>query len=122
MSSKTIAEIYGEYYDGLPEYANILSFPDYFGDKVVGRSAIQKIREAWLSEPQAFKIDKKKNMLTYLFPETTAYEINYLKDELPPQLNARKTSRSLILDLDEAESFFEMKFRKSLSERVVGMF
>lgn len=114
VSSGTIADIFREYSDEMPGYVRELTLSDYFGDRVVGRTAIQKIREAWLSEPTAFHRDPKKNMLTYTVPENATYEINYLKDELPAQLNARKTPRSLIMDLDEAERFFEMKFKRGI--------
>ena len=117
LSSRTIRNIYNDVYETVPDYVRELSISDYFGAKVVGKNAIQKIREAWISEPQAFAIDKKKNMLTYTVPDHATYEINYLVDELPPQLNARKTPRSLIMDLDEAERFFEMRFRHGIIRR-----
>ena len=74
------------------------------------KTAIRKIKEAWTTDRKNFTINRKKNILTYRFPDNSAYEINYLKDELPAQLNARKTSNSLVMDLDEAEKFFEIKF------------
>lgn len=110
VSSSTILEIYRETVGEVPPYMAALSFSDYYGDKVIGKTAIKKIKEAWTTDRKNFTINRKKNILTYRFPDNSAYEINYLKDELPAQLNARKTSNSLVMDLDEAEKFFEIKF------------
>ncbi len=118
-SSQTIVEIYKEYAEEVPDYVKELSFSDYFGDQVVGRGAIQKIRNAWKAEPKSFKVNKKENKLIYSYPENgNTYELQYIVDELPPKLNVQKSSRSLTMDLDVAEEFFGIKFKKSLLERI----
>ena len=118
LSSKTIAEIYMEYNGDVPEYISELSLSDYYGDRVVGKTAIRKIKEAWELDRKNFDVNRKKNTLTYRVPDTSAYEIKYLQDELPAQLNARKTSNCLILDLNETEEFFGMRFRTGVFRRV----
>ena len=118
LSSKTIAEIYMEYNGDVPEYISELSLSDYYGDRVVGKTAIRKIKEAWELDRKNFDVNRKKNTLTYRVPDTSAYEIKYLQDELPAQLNARKTSNCLILDLNEIEEFFGMRFRTGVFRRV----
>ena len=120
-SSQTIVEIYKEYAEVVPEYVKELSFSDYFGDQVVGRGAIQRIRNAWEAEPKSFKVNKKENKLIYSYPENgNTYELQYIVDELPPKLNVMKSSRSLTMDLDAAEEFFGIKFKRSLIERIKG--
>ena len=88
---------------------------DYFGEKVVGRNAIAKIINAWENEKKQFTIDKKKNKLIYTYPEgANTYELRYICDELPPKLNAKVASRSLVMDLDMAIEFFGVKFGKTI--------
>ena len=117
LSSRTISDIYKEYSGSVPDYISELSLSDYYGDSVVGRNAIRKITEAWNTDRKSFEVNKKKNVLTYRFPDNSAYEINYLKDELPVRLNARKSANCLILDLDEAEKYFRMRFRTKIFRR-----
>lgn len=114
ISSIVLRDIISEYsVDGIPAYVRILSYSDYFGEKVVGRNAIQKIITAWENEPKQFTIDKKKNKLTYTYPDgANMYELRYINDELPPQLNSHVNSRSIVMDLDAASVFFETDFKK----------
>ena len=116
LSSTILLDIFQEFVPGeTPEYFTVLTRADYFGQKVVGRNAINRILTAWESEKKQFKIDKKKNLLIYSYPAgANTYELKYICDELPAQLNARVASRSLIMDLDRACEFFEVKFRKKI--------
>lgn len=113
VSSSILVDIYHEHEDEhIPEYIRKLYYTDYFGNKAVGRSAIQKIILAWQNEPEQFEIDKKKNKLTYSYPEGgRTYELKYIFDELPPVLNAQLVSRSIIMELDKAYEFFEVDFK-----------
>ena len=115
-SSEVIMEIMNEYYDEeIPEYIRILNHSDYFGEKVVGKNAIQKIISAWENEPKQFVIDRKRNKLVYTYPENAnMYELRYINDELPPKLNSHVNSRSLSMNLDAAELFFGRKFKKKI--------
>ncbi len=114
-SSETIMEIYQDFLGEVPEYIKELSFSDYFGDKVVGHNAIQKILTAWENEKQSFTIKRKENLLVYTYPENASiFDLKYIADELPPQLNVKKLARSLTMDLQEAEKFFDIRFKKGL--------
>lgn len=113
-SSKILVDIFKEYRnEELPEYIRCLTYADYFGNKAVGRNAIQKIITAWKTEPEQFERNKKKNKLVYSYPEGgRTYELKYIFEELPPMLNAQLASRSITMDLDKAQEFFEVEFKK----------
>ena len=112
MIMEIMEEFYGE---ELPEYIRVLNHSDYFGERVVGKNAIQKIISAWENEPKQFVVDRKRNKLVYTYPENAnMYELRYINDELPPKLNSHVNSRSLSMDLDEAEKFFGRKFKKKI--------
>ena len=118
-SSKTLVEIYKEYSDEMPDYVRELSFSDYYGAKVTGQGAIQKIRDAWESERGAFTINRKTNTLIYSYPENgNIYELKYIYEDLPPELNAVLLSKSIKMDLKEAEKFFGTKFEKGFFEQL----
>lgn len=115
-SSKVLLEIINEYSTiGIPSYCHTLTYSDYFGEKVVGRNAISKIINAWENERKQFTVDKKKNKLIYSYPDgANTYELRYICDELPPKLNAKVASRSLVMDLDAATDFFNIRFKKGM--------
>lgn len=113
LSSETICEIFDEFDEQRPVYITPLSFSDYFGDKAVGKNAIEKIKRAWQNEPKQFRINKRANKLVYSCGENgNIYALKYIHDELPPTLNAQLNVTSLVMDLDKAEELFEMKFKK----------
>lgn len=114
ISSATLVEIVSEYAsESMPEYFDVLTYSDYFGEKVVGRNAIAKILNAWENEKKQFTVDKKKNKLVYIYPDgANIYELRYICDELPPRLNAKVASRSLVMDLDVANEYFGVSFKK----------
>lgn len=114
LSSRIIVEIFRDYTGDVPEYMKKLTFSDYYGDQVTGRTAIKTIREAWVSERKSFKVDRRKNLLIYSVPDTATHDIRYLQDELPPQLEAHRHPSSLTMNLREAEKFFDMKFKTGI--------
>ncbi|MBQ3335479.1 MAG: phospholipase D family protein [Eubacteriaceae bacterium] len=124
VSSQTLCDIFAEYMEkeDIPDYVRPLSHSDYFGEKVIGKNAIEKIVRAWESEPEQFTVDKKKNRLIYTYPDgANYYELRYIKDELPPRLDAQTHSRTLDMDLKAAEDFFELRFKRpSFWERLFG--
>ena len=114
-SSETLVNIISESIEGdLPEYIRILTYDDYFGTQEIGREARKKIITAWESEPDSFKVYKRKNKLVYTFAENAYYDIKYLTDELPPNLNCQLSSRTLTMDYNEAKDFFKRTFRRGL--------
>jgi len=114
VSSEVLVQIFHEYgYDF--SYIRKLSISDYMGDKVVGRNAIDKIVKAWENEKMQFVVDRKRNKLVYNIPKYgNSYELRYIADGLPVSLNAIRSNSSLSMDLDKAEEFFEIKFKKGL--------
>lgn len=119
-SSATIIEIAREYLDdNLPSYMFECDYNDYFGNKAVGRNAIQKIRRAWQFERDAFTIYKKNNLLEYRIPDNAnTYALEHIRQELPPSLNAQVTSRTLTMNLDAASEFFAIDFKKSFLDKL----
>lgn len=118
-SSKVIFQMIRESFD-VSEYPYVreLRYEDCFGSKAVGRNAMDKILLAWKNEPKQFRIDRKQNKLVYEYPQNSnLFELQYILNELPSMLNAKKTSTSLIMELDKAEELFEMRFKKKMWER-----
>ncbi len=114
-SSKVLSAIFAESLEGeLPEYIRTLTYDDYFGTQEIGREARKKIITAWESEPDSFKVYRRKNKLVYSFAESAYYDIKYLTDELPPGLNCELSSRTLTMDYKEAKDFFKRTFRRGL--------
>ncbi len=120
-SSKVIRAIFEDEGIEIPEYITDLSYSDYFGDLAIGKHAISQIRTAWETEPKMFKVDKKKNLLVYSYPENgRLYELKYLQEELPPKLETKVNSRSLIMKLDEAINVFGIDFKKPGLSQIFG--
>ncbi len=114
-SSKTILDIVKEYHGEVPIYMNELNYADYFGDLAVGHGAIERIKDAWHTEPKQFKIDAKKNQLIYSYPDGGRYyELTYLFQELPPVLEAKLVSKSIIMNLSAAREVFDEKFKRGI--------
>ena len=114
-SSRVLKTIFQEAAgDKLPTYITELSYNDYFGTEEIGREARKKILNAWESEPDSFKVYKRKNKLVYTFAESAYYDVKYLTDELPPNLNCQLSSRTLTMDYSDAKEFFNISFKKGL--------
>lgn len=120
-SSNIIIQIASEILgDNLPEYMYPCEFNEYFGNKAVGRNAISKIQRAWNFEREAFKIHKRKNLLEYKVPDNSnPYVLEYIRQELPPSLNAQITARTLTMDLDAAKEFFEVDFKMTIKDVIM---
>ncbi|MDO4188173.1 MAG: hypothetical protein Q4D29_04210 [Lachnospiraceae bacterium] len=113
ISSYVIKSIYSDYMEEIPEYVTELNYSDYFGDKAIGKNAMKKIVKAWEVDKKGFSIDKKKNMLTYTYADSSrTYELRYIQQELPPVLNAIVVGSSIVMDLDKAKQVFEMEFKR----------
>jgi hypothetical protein len=112
ISSEVLYEIFKEHQAFLPDYIRPLKWNDYFGDKIVGRTAMEKIITAWNTQRNNFEIRKKDNLLSYTIPDTSAHEIGYIVNELPSSLNAKKLGSTLNMDLDAAKEVFGINFKK----------
>ncbi len=110
LSSEVIVAIISEHIDVLPPYIRDLSLDNYFSEQVTGKHAIKAIRDAWRTNKKAFVINKKVNELCY--DAGAPYEAGYIMKELPETLEARKTNSSIMMKLDEAEKFFNIKFKR----------
>lgn len=114
-SSRILQEIITQIVGETPSYVGTFSYSDYFGDVAIGQHAIEQIKTAWHTEPKMFRADKKKNQLIYSYPEGgRLYELNYLKDELPPALECQVTAKNLVMKLDVAQKIFGESFKKKL--------
>ena len=115
-SSVVLVDIFRENSIYVPDYVRPLTYSDYFGDEVVGRTAIERIKNAWKNQKDNFSINKKDNTVKYTIPDSASYEIAYLVNELPSSLNAKKFGGTLVMDLDVAKKVFGIDFKKRLFE------
>lgn len=112
-SSQVLMEIFEEYGpEKLPEYIRTLSLEDYFSEKVTGGYAIKIIRDAWKTSRDSFEIYPRANELCYNAGAT--YEADRILKELPETLEVRKSRDCLMMNLEEAQKFFGITFKKPL--------
>ena len=112
-SSQVLMEIFKEYGpEELPEYIRTLSLEDYFSERVTGSYAIKTIRDAWKTSRDSFEIYPRTNELCYDAGAT--YEADRILKELPETLEARKSRDCLMMNLEEAQKFFGITFKKPL--------
>lgn len=112
-SSLVLKNMFQEYLGFLPEYVSEFTYSSYFGDDVIGKNMIRKIKNAYRSEPKSFRVDVKKNLLIYTYPENgNYYELQYFVNELPPRLEAEASSRCLTMKYDVACEVFSETFKK----------
>ncbi|MCR5784332.1 MAG: phospholipase D family protein [Eubacterium sp.] len=112
-SSATLVEMFSEYSQSIPEYARVLTYSDYFGDKAVGRNAMRKVMRAWENDKKMFEVNRRKNTLTYRYADNSrTYELRYIQQELPPVLEAKVVGSSIVMELDKAKEVFGVEFRK----------
>lgn len=103
----------------IPGYVRKLTLENYFSEKVTGAHAMKVIREAWLTNRNAFVVRRKSNQLCYNTGQT--YEADRLLKELPEDLHAHRSRESIILKLDKACEFFEVDFTKtSIIKKLYG--
>lgn len=110
-SSEVITDIFNNYKEELPFYIRFLSLSDYFGEKVTGAQAIKIITNSWDIDKKLFSINKKKNELVYDAKQT--YEADRLIKQLPETLEAKKIGDKVVMKLDEATKYFDVKFKKN---------
>ena len=112
VSSEIILAILKENLDIVPDYFRPLSLDSYFSEEVTGKHAIKVIQTAWTTDRSSFKVSKKTNELRYNAGAT--YEADRLMKELPETLEAHKSREWVVMNLDEAKSFFKIDFKPRL--------
>ena len=111
-SSKVICEILSENSDRIPQYIRELSLVDYFGEKITGKPAIDRIKQAYRINRKDFKVIKRSNELRYDAGEK--WDAERMLKELPENLEARRSNTTIIMNLSEARDYFEESFNRFL--------
>ena len=110
--SEIIVEIIKEYAQYTPEYIKTLSLENYFSEQVTGKYAIKIIQNAWKTSKKSFVVTRKNNELRYHAGQT--YDAVRLIKELPETLEAHTSREWVVMNLEEAETFFGIHFKKNL--------
>jgi len=108
-SSKIICERLSENRKEIPQYIRELELSDYFGEKVTGKPAIDRIKQAYRINRKDFKVIKKNNELRYDAGEK--WDAERMLKELPENLEARRSNTVLIMNLSEAKGYLDINFR-----------
>lgn len=111
FSSRIIVAIIEEHsHREIPSYIRLLNLDDYFSEKVTGSQAIKTIQRAWETNRKAFDVDRRHGQLRYNAAQT--WEADRILKELPEDLEAYKSREYIVMDLDKAEQFFAIDFKK----------
>lgn len=115
-SSRVLMDIFSECLsEELPSYMRPLSLEDYFSEKVTGSYAIKTICNAWKINRASFDISPHANELRY--NAGAPWEADRILKELPETLEAHKSRDWVVMNLDEAKTFFGISFKKSWLDR-----
>lgn len=115
-SSRVLEEIFREYAETpCPSYIRLLTLEDYFSEKVTGSYAIKTIRNAWNTSRSSFEISDRNNEIRYNAGAT--WEADRILKELPETLEPLKSREWVVMNLDEARTFFDIPFKKSWLDR-----
>ncbi len=115
-SSEIIVEIIKQYGEDFPQYIKPLSLENYFSEQVTGKHAIKIIRNAWKTSKKSFIVNRRNNEVRYHAGQT--YEAARLIKELPETLEAHTSREWVIMNLDEAETFFDIRFKKNFFKNI----
>lgn len=113
ISSKIIIDIFSSCGVDIPEYVTEVNFEDYFGSAAIGSRVYNKVRLDWKYNKKAFEVSRKKNKLIYQ-PGENQYEATWTYNELPTELRAECSGSRVIMELDKAEDFFGVTFKRSI--------
>lgn len=117
VSSETICEIVSETCGTTPKYMRKVTFEDYFGvDTAMTRDIKAEIITNYQHNKRAFVIDRKRNKLVYT-PGEKQYEARRYADALPEFLEAKVQNNYILMELDKAEEFFGIKFKRGFRFR-----
>ena len=110
-------DIFREYHQGdIPHYARELTLDDYFSERVTGSYAIKTIVNAWRTSPSSFEVIARSNELRYNAGNT--WDVDRILKELPETLEPHKSRDWLVMNLDEAQKFFELSFARTWRDRI----
>lgn len=116
-SSRVLEEIFREYAEApWPNYIHQLTLEDYFSEKVTGSYAIKTIRNAWNTSRSSFELSERNNEIRY--NAGAPWEADRILKELPETLEPHKSREWVVMNLDEARSFFDIPFKKSWLDRL----
>ena len=116
-SSRILMDIFREYHRGdIPHYARELSLDDYFSGRVTGSFAIKTILNAWETSPSSFEVIPRSNELRYNAGNT--WDVDRILKELPETLEPHKSRDWLVMNLEEAQKFFELSFEQNFWEKL----
>lgn len=116
-SSRILMDIFREYHQGgIPQYARELSLDDYFSERVTGSYAIKTIVNAWRTSPSSFEVIARSNELRYNAGNT--WDVDRILKELPETLEPHKSRDWLVMNLDEAQKFFEISFTRTWLDKI----
>lgn len=110
FSSEIIVDIINRFAETTPKYIKTLSLENYFSEQVTGKYAIKTIRNAWKTSRKSFMVIPKSNELIYHAGQT--YDAARLIKELPETLEAHTSREWVVMNLEEAKDFFDIKFKK----------
>lgn len=110
FSSEIILDIINQFAETTPKYIKTLSLENYFSEQVTGKYAIKTIRNAWKTSRKSFVVIPKSNELRYHAGQT--YDAARLIKELPETLEAHTSREWVVMNLEEAKDFFDIKFKK----------
>ena len=110
FSSEIIVDIINQFAESTPKYIKTLSLENYFSEQVTGKYAIKTIRNAWKTSRKSFMVISKSNELRYHAGQT--YDAARLIKELPETLEAHVSREWVVMNLEEAKDFFDIKFKK----------
>ena len=117
MSSETICDVVAEVSGELPDYMRVVTFEDYFGiDTAMTRDIKAEIVSNYQHNKKAFVVDRRRNKLVYT-PGEKSYEAKRFADALPEFLEAKVQNNYILMELDKAEEFFGIKFKRGFRLR-----
>ena len=115
-SSRILTDIFREYSkEDCPEYIRLLTLEDYFSERVTGSYAIKTIRNAWDTSRSSFEISERNNEIRY--NAGAIWEADRILKELPETLEAHKSREWIVMNLEEAKTFFGIPFKRSWLDR-----
>jgi GTPase SAR1 family protein len=110
ISSCVLKQIIENHYEKeVPSWVREYNIEYYFG-QMADKGLVTKIKERWKTEPRKFKVNRKKDEL--IIDIGDQFEVRRIRNELPTYVFKFNTKTKLVLNLTEAEEFFDITFRR----------